>query len=77
MGPFNPEGWLRFVRFPAFTRDWERFGLTDTALRALETEILKDPERARPPEDGRPADGPVRGVGAGRESRHESGDTRR
>ena len=46
MTPFNPEDWPRFVRFPAFTSDWERFGLTDMALRALETEILKDPERA-------------------------------
>jgi hypothetical protein len=44
--PFDPEEWPRFVRFPAFTRDWERFGLTDTALRALEVEILKDPTRA-------------------------------
>jgi hypothetical protein len=44
--PFKPEDWPRFVRFPAFTRDWERFGLTDSALRALEVEILKDPTRA-------------------------------
>lgn len=46
MEPFDPEDWPRFVRFPAFTREWERFGLTDTALRALEVEILKDPTRA-------------------------------
>ncbi len=46
MEPFVPEDWPRFVRFPAFTRDWERFGLTDAALRALEIEILKDPTRA-------------------------------
>jgi hypothetical protein len=36
MEPFKPEDWLRFVRFPAFTRDWERFGLSDADLRALE-----------------------------------------
>jgi hypothetical protein len=45
--PFKPEEWPRFVRFPAFTRDWERLGLDDAALRALEREILKDP--IRPP----------------------------
>ena len=45
MDPFKPEEWLRFVRFPAFTRDWERLGLDDTALQALETEILRDPTR--------------------------------
>jgi hypothetical protein len=43
--PFKPEDWLRFVRFPAFTRDWERLGLTDRDLRALEVEILKGPDR--------------------------------
>jgi hypothetical protein len=46
MEPFDPEDWPRFVRFPTFTCDWERFGLTDAALRALEVEILKDPHRA-------------------------------
>jgi len=46
VGPFKPEDWPRFVRFPAFTRDWERLGLSDAALRALEIEILKDPTRA-------------------------------
>ena len=43
MDLFQPEEWPRFVRFPAFTRDWERLGLDDAALRALELEILKDP----------------------------------
>jgi hypothetical protein len=42
---FRPEAWPRFVRFPAFTRDWERFGLGDTALRLLELEILRAPDR--------------------------------
>src|SRR5262245_15335021 len=42
---FRPEEWPQFVRFPAFTRDWERLGLDDTALRALESEILKGPDR--------------------------------
>jgi hypothetical protein len=45
--PFRPEEWPRFVRFPAFTRDWERLGLDDTALRALELAILRAP--GRPP----------------------------
>jgi hypothetical protein len=44
--PFRPEEWPRFVRFPAFTRDWERLGLDDAAPRALEIEILKGPSRA-------------------------------
>jgi hypothetical protein len=43
---FDPEKWPRFVRFPSFTRDWERLGLDDSDLRALEMEILKDPTRA-------------------------------
>ena len=47
MEPFRPEEWPRFVRFPAFTRDWERLGPDDAALRALELEILADP--GRPP----------------------------
>jgi hypothetical protein len=42
---FRPEAWPRFVRFPAFTRDWERLGLDDSALRALEIEILRGPSR--------------------------------
>ena len=46
MDPSKPEDWLRFVRFPALTRDWERFGLGDADLRALEAAILKDPTRA-------------------------------
>jgi hypothetical protein len=44
---FRPEEWPRFVRFPAFTRDWEHLGLDDSALRALEIEILKAP--GKPP----------------------------
>lgn len=43
---FRPEDWPQFVRFPAFTLDWERLGLDDTALRVLELEILKGPDRA-------------------------------
>jgi hypothetical protein len=46
MAPFRPEEWPRFVRFPSFTREWERFGLDDADLQALELEILKDPTRA-------------------------------
>jgi len=42
---FKPENWPSFVRFSAFTRDWERLGLDDAALRALEIEILKGPNR--------------------------------
>jgi mRNA-degrading endonuclease RelE of RelBE toxin-antitoxin system len=44
--PFDPERWPRFVRFPSFTRDWERLGLDDEDLLSLELEILKDPTRA-------------------------------
>jgi mRNA-degrading endonuclease RelE of RelBE toxin-antitoxin system len=43
---FEPEKWPRFVRFPSFTRDWERLGLEDADLQSLELEILKDPTRA-------------------------------
>jgi hypothetical protein len=43
---FRPEDWPRFVRFPAFVRDWDRLGLGDAALRALELDILRDPDRA-------------------------------
>lgn len=43
---FKPEEWPRFVRFPAFTREWERLGLDDSALQALEAEILRGPTRA-------------------------------
>jgi hypothetical protein len=46
VGPFDPEKWPRFVRFPSFTRDWERLGLDDADLQSLELEILKDPTRA-------------------------------
>jgi hypothetical protein len=34
--PFDPEKWSRFVRFPSFTRDWERLGLDDADLRRRE-----------------------------------------
>jgi hypothetical protein len=37
---------LRFVHFPGFLRDWERLGLNDTALRALEQEVLNAPDKA-------------------------------
>jgi hypothetical protein len=39
----DPSRWLRFVHFPAFSRDWARLGLDDEALRALELIILEDP----------------------------------
>jgi mRNA-degrading endonuclease RelE of RelBE toxin-antitoxin system len=45
-GPFDPEKWPRFVRFPSFTRDWEHLGLDDADLQSLELEILQDPTRA-------------------------------
>jgi len=44
--PFDPDKWPRFVRFPSFTRDWERLGLDDADLRSLELEILRDPIRS-------------------------------
>ena len=46
MGPFDPEKWPRFVRFPSFTRDWERLGLDDADLQSLEHEILINPTRS-------------------------------
>jgi hypothetical protein len=46
VGEFDPERWPRFVRFPAFTRDWERLGLDGEDLRLLELAILEDPARA-------------------------------
>ncbi len=46
MDEFDPERWLRFVRFPAFTRDWERLGLNGEDLRLLELAILENPTRA-------------------------------
>lgn len=46
MDEFDPERWPRFVRFPAFTRDWERLGLNGEDLRLLELAILENPTRA-------------------------------
>ena len=46
MHDFNPEHWSRFVRFPAFTRDWERLGLDEEDLRSLELTILAEPTQA-------------------------------
>jgi hypothetical protein len=43
---FDPKKWPKFVWFPAFLRDWERFGLDDEDLRTLEQEILEEPTRA-------------------------------
>jgi hypothetical protein len=43
---FRPDQWPRFVRFPTFSRDWDRLGFDDAALRNLELEILRDPTRA-------------------------------
>lgn len=45
MDEFDPERWMRFVRFPAFSRDWERLGLDGDDLRLLELTILGDPTR--------------------------------
>jgi hypothetical protein len=42
---FDPESWPRFIRFPAFNRDWERLGLNGEDLRLLELEILENPTR--------------------------------
>jgi hypothetical protein len=36
---------LRFVHFPAFSRDWRRLRLGDEALRALENELIESPDR--------------------------------
>ena len=45
MEPAESGRWLRFVHFPAFSRDWARLGLDDAALRALEVAILAAPDR--------------------------------
>ena len=37
---------LRFVQFPTFLRDWQRLGLGDEALRALEQELIDSPDEA-------------------------------
>src|SRR5262249_18453614 len=37
---------LRFVQFPPFLRDWQRLGLGDEALRALEQELIGSPDKA-------------------------------
>src|SRR5438067_7914537 len=37
---------LRFVQFPTFLRDWQRLGLGDGALRALEQELIDSPDKA-------------------------------
>lgn len=62
MDEVDPERWLRYVRFPAFTRDWERLGLDGEDLRRLELEILKDPT-------GPPV---IRGTGGLRKLRYSS-----
>jgi len=37
---------LHFVQFPAFVRDWQRLGLRDDDLRALEQELNEWPDKA-------------------------------
>lgn len=44
MGPSDPSRRLHLVPFPPFLRDWERLGLDDTALRALEQELIDSRE---------------------------------
>jgi len=36
-------GDLRFIHLPAFSRAWDRLGLTDDDLRALEASLMSDP----------------------------------
>jgi hypothetical protein len=36
---------LHFVQFPPFLRDWNRLGLDDGALRALERELIDAAEK--------------------------------
>jgi mRNA-degrading endonuclease RelE of RelBE toxin-antitoxin system len=43
---FGPPRLLLFVQFPTFLRDWQRLGLGDEALRALEQEVLEAPDKA-------------------------------
>jgi hypothetical protein len=37
---------LHFVEFPEFLRDWQRLGLGDEALGALEQELISSPAKA-------------------------------
>ena len=37
---------LSFVQFPSFLRDWQRLGLDDEALAALEQELMESPDKA-------------------------------
>lgn len=43
---FNPEDWLRFIQMPTFSKKWDKFGLTDDDLRALEIAIMIGPTMA-------------------------------
>jgi hypothetical protein len=44
---FDPEDWLRFVYPVPFQKKWEKLGLTDDDLRALEIAIMTNPKRAK------------------------------
>jgi mRNA-degrading endonuclease RelE of RelBE toxin-antitoxin system len=44
---FEPEDWLRFVYLIPFQKRWEKLGLTDDDLRALEIAIMTDPKRPK------------------------------
>ena len=45
-GELSPDLFLTFVQFAPFTREWDRLGLKDDDLRALETAIMADPQGA-------------------------------
>ena len=42
----SPSRLLSFVQFPSFLRDWQRLGLDDEALAALEQELMESPDKA-------------------------------
>lgn len=40
---FDPSAWPRFLELPGFSRAWDRLGLGDDGLRALQSAILEAP----------------------------------
>ena len=46
MAVYDSSRLLHFVHFPTFLRDWQRFRLGDTALQALEWQLIESPDKA-------------------------------
>ncbi len=45
--PSSPINYLRFIQMSEFQNNWIKLGLSDSDLRALELEIMKDPAKAK------------------------------